>query len=128
MTSVEVPYSIACALPTLMALDISNEVGREVERSGLADGIAYVSPGGETALVRVSEREDGFFEDLEALLARLAPIDAAERERLLAMLLGARTEQVPFADGALCLGRWQRILLVTLDGAACDDWTVTLVG
>ena len=128
MTSVEIPYSIACALPTLMALDISNEVGREVKRSGLSDGIAYVSPGGETALVRVSEREDGFFEDLEALLARLAPIDMAERERVLAMLLGARTEQVPFADGALCLGRWQRILLVTLDGTACDDWTVTLVG
>jgi thiamine phosphate synthase YjbQ (UPF0047 family) len=128
MTSVEVPYSIACALPTLMALDISNEVAREVERSGLVDGIAYVSPGGETALVRVSEREHGFFEDLETLLAQLAPVDMAERERLLVMLLGARTEQVPFAEGALCLGQWQRILLVTLDGAACDDWTVTLVG
>ena len=26
MTSVEIPYSIACALPSLAALDITNEV------------------------------------------------------------------------------------------------------
>src|SRR5436305_6210679 len=101
MTSVEVPYSVACALPTLVALDITNEVGREIKGSGLAGGIAYVSPGAAEALVRVSERESGFFDDLESLLVRLAPIDTIERERLLTMLLGGRTEQVPFAQGSL---------------------------
>jgi thiamine phosphate synthase YjbQ (UPF0047 family) len=128
MTSVEVPYSVACALPTLMALDITNEVRREVAGSPLGDGIAYVSPHGEATLVRVGEREDGFFEDVEAPLSRLAPIDIVDRERLLVALLGPRAEQVPFKDGRLCLGRWQRILFVSLDGSPRDDWTVTLVG
>ena len=44
MTSVEIPYSIACALPSLVVLDITNEIGREVRRAGAEDGIAYVTP------------------------------------------------------------------------------------
>ena len=128
MTSVEIPYSIACALPTLTALDITNDVAHEVGRSDLGHGIAFVSPGGEPALVRVTERESGFFEDVEALLARLVPVDAPERGRLLTMLLGSRTEQVPFVAGRLCLGRWQRILLLSFDAEGRDEWTLTLLG
>ena len=44
MTSVEVPYSIASALPSLTVLDITNEVRRELRDSGYDSGIAYVSP------------------------------------------------------------------------------------
>ena len=73
MTSVEVPYSIASALPSLTVLDITNEVRRELRDSGYESGIAYVSPLDEVALVRVQERETGFFTDLEELLTRLVP-------------------------------------------------------
>ena len=31
------------------------------------------------------------------------------------MLLGPRGEQIPFAGGELCLGQWQRILLLGFD-------------
>ena len=58
MTSVEIPYSIAAALPSLAVLDITNEVAHDVARSGYGDGIAYVSSG-ESALVRIAEREGG---------------------------------------------------------------------
>ena len=44
MTSVEVPYSIASALPSLTVLDITNEIRRELSRSGHDSGIAYVAP------------------------------------------------------------------------------------
>ena len=56
MTSVEVPYSIASALPSLTVLDITNEVRRELASSGLENGIAYISPLDDVALVRVQER------------------------------------------------------------------------
>jgi thiamine phosphate synthase YjbQ (UPF0047 family) len=129
MTSVEVPYSIAAALPSLAVLDITNDVARAVAASGVGDGIAYISsPGEEPCVVRVNERESGFFCDLEDLLTRLVPTDLRERERLLLLLLGPRTEQVPFSDGRLCLGQWQRILMFGFGEAFSADWTLTLLG
>jgi thiamine phosphate synthase YjbQ (UPF0047 family) len=128
MTSVEVPYSIASALPSLTVLDITNEVKHELRDSGYDDGIAYISPSDDVALVRVQERESGFFTDLEDLLTRLVPQDQRERERQLCMLLGPRTEQIPFADGELCLGQWQRILLLGFDRPSRPRWELTLLG
>ena len=127
MTSVEVPYSVACVLPTLVVLDITNEVAHEVARAESPSGIAFVTAD-EHGLIRVNERESGFFADVEALLERLVALDASGRERLLAFLLGARTEQVPFAGGRLCLGRWQRILLFGFSEQVVPEWNLTLVG
>jgi thiamine phosphate synthase YjbQ (UPF0047 family) len=128
VTSVEVPYSIASALPSLTVLDITNEVRRELRDSGYSSGIAYLSPLDDVALVRVQERESGFFTDLEELLTRLVPQDERERERMLCMLLGPRTEQIPFSGGELCLGRWQRILLLGFDRPSEPRWELTLLG
>jgi thiamine phosphate synthase YjbQ (UPF0047 family) len=124
MTSVEIPYSIASALPSLTVLDITNDVKHELRDSGYDDGIAYVSPLDEIGLVRVQERESGFFTDLEDLLTQ----EEHDRERLLCMLLGPRTEQIPFADGKLCLGQWQRILLLGFDQPSRPRWQLTLLG
>jgi thiamine phosphate synthase YjbQ (UPF0047 family) len=128
MTSVEIPYSIACALPTLAALDITNEIQHELRAASHAQGIAYVSPEDGPSLVRVCERESGFFEDVDALLARMIPTEVEERERLVCALLGPRTEQIPFRSKSLCLGQWQRVLLVSFEGACRDRWTLTLLG
>jgi thiamine phosphate synthase YjbQ (UPF0047 family) len=128
MTSVEVPYSIASALPSLTVLDITNEVRRALTRSGREDGLAFVAPLDDVALVRVQERESGFFCDLEDLLNRLVPQEQQDRERLLCMLLGPRGEQIPFSRGDLCLGRWQRILLVDFEPPDEPRWTLTLLG
>jgi len=128
MTSIEVPYSIAAALPTLSVMDITNEVSKSVAASGKAAGIAYVSATSGLSLVRVQERETGFFEDLECLLERVVPAEAAARERLVHALLGSRTEQVPFSEGRLCLGQWQRIMLFSLDAGHSNDFSLTLVG
>ena len=128
MTSIEVPYSIAAALPTLSVMDITNEVTKAVAASGKSDGIAYVTANDSLSLIRVQERETGFFEDLECLLERIVPAGARDRERLVHALLGSRTEQVPFADGGLCLGQWQRIMLFSLDAEHRNDWSLTLLG
>jgi len=78
--------------------------------------------------VRVQERESGFFCDLEDLLNRLVPQEQRDRGRLLCMLLGPRGEQIPFSGGELCLGRWQRILLVDFEPPDEPRWTLTLLG
>ena len=126
MTSVEIPVSIAAALPNLTVLDITNEVRREVASNG-GSGIAFVSPNGDPSLIRVQERESGFFSDLECLLERLVPLEAEERARLVSMLLGPRTEQIPFSDGSLCLGRYQRIFLVAFEDRCSNEWMLTVV-
>jgi len=127
MTSVEIPISIAAALPTLTVLDITNEIQREVAATG-GSGIAFVSPNGDPSLIRVQERETGFFSDLESLLERLVPLEADERDRLIALLLGPRTEQIPFTDGRLHLGQYQRIFLVAFEDRCTDEWMLTIVG
>ena len=127
MTSIEVPYSIAAALPTLSVMDITNDVSQTLARSGRSDGIAYVHATHGLSLIRVQERETGFFEDLEVMLERVVPSDTETRERLVVALLGSRTEQVPFADGRLCIGQWQRILLFSLDSEH-RGWSLTLIG
>jgi thiamine phosphate synthase YjbQ (UPF0047 family) len=109
-------------------MDITNDVSREVANSGVSSGIAYLHTTSTLSLVRVQERETGFFEDLESLLERVVPGKLRSREHLLAFLLGPRSEHIPFADGALCLGQWQRILLFSLDPQHRPDWTLTVVG
>jgi len=128
MTSVGIPHSVAAALPTLSVFDITNEISRDVASAGVARGIAYVTAGVPSSLVRVSERESGFFCDIESLLDRLFPGSTGDRERMLLALLGPRTEQIPFEARRLCLGQWQRVLLFCFDGNARADYTLTLLG
>lgn len=127
MTSVEIPLSIAAALPNLTVLDITNDVQREVAAGG-GSGIAFVSPNGDPSLIRVQERETGLFSDLECLLERLVPLEAGDRERMVSLLLGPRTEQIPFTKGQLHLGQYQRIFLVAFEDRCSDEWMVTTVG
>lgn len=128
MTSVEIPRSVAAALPTLSVFDITNDVSRSIAACGHEAGLAYVAAASPLAVVRVTEREAGFFHDFEAMLARLVPHDVAERERLIVALLGSRTEQIPFTDGRLCLGQWQRVLLFGFNGDVSADYGLTIVG
>jgi thiamine phosphate synthase YjbQ (UPF0047 family) len=128
VTSVQVPHSVAAALPTLSVFDITNEISRDVASARIDHGIAYVTATVPSSLVRVSERESGFFCDVEALLERLVPGSTGDRQRTLLGLLGPRTEQIPVAHSRLCLGQWQRVLLFCLDGDTRAEYTLTLLG
>jgi thiamine phosphate synthase YjbQ (UPF0047 family) len=128
MTSIEVPYSIAAALPTLSVMDITNDVAKAVARSGRSEGIAYIHALPSAAVVRIQERETGIFEDVEVMLERLVPGDTPARERMISHLLGPRTEAVPVHEGCLCLGTYQRVLLFSLDAEHRIDWNLTILG
>jgi thiamine phosphate synthase YjbQ (UPF0047 family) len=129
MTSIEVPRRIAATLPSLSVLDITDEVEKKVAANPISSGIVYLSAtGSEPCFIRVNERETGFFEDLEQLLARLVPFEARDRERMLCMLLGPTTEQVPFDKRRLALGRFQRIMLFGFAPTSRGDWNLTILG
>ncbi|MBV8599069.1 MAG: YjbQ family protein, partial [Actinobacteria bacterium] len=91
-------------------------------------GIAFVHPLHALSVIRIQERETGFFEDLEVLLERIVPGGIPNRERLVCALLSPRSEQVPFADGVLALGRFQRIMMFSLDAEHRSEWSLTLLG
>lgn len=126
-TTAEARVGLASTLPALSVLDITDEVAREVAEAQIASGVAYIWPSG-LSVVRVNEREAGLFGDVEALLGRLIPLEASNRGRLVAFLLGPRSEQVPFLDGRLCLGWWQRVLLLSFDEHGGSEWTLTVLG
>lgn len=128
MTSIEIPYSIAAALPSLAVFDITNDVQNAVASGEQESGLALLSPRRERAFVRVNERESGIFEDFEALLTSLVPCDQSERELLLGLLLGPRSEQIPFASRRLRLGEWQRVFLLSFDGDYDAGWRLTSIG
>ena len=129
MTSIEISHSetIAAALPTLLVRDITEGVASELARGTVASGIAFLT-GEPGTLIRVQEREAGFFCDVEELLGRFVPQDAADRLKHLLFLLGPGTEQIPFSDRKLCLGQWQRVMLFDLEGQSRGDWTLSVVG
>jgi thiamine phosphate synthase YjbQ (UPF0047 family) len=128
MTAIGIQHSVAAALPTLSVFDITNEISRDVASGSVRRGIAYVTAGVPSSLVRVSERESGFFCDIETMLERVVPRARPDRERMLLALLGPRTEQIPFEGGRLCLGQWQRVLLFCFDGDTRAEYTLTLLG
>ncbi len=128
MTSIEIPYSIAAALPSLSVFDITNDVQQALAVSERESGLALLSPRRERDFLRLNEREPGIFEDFERLLSRLVPCEQEEREVLLGLLLGPHGEQVPFSSHRLQLGEWQRILLFSFDGGSEAGWRLTLIG
>lgn len=130
MTSIESPAhtdTVAATLPTLVVRDITDEVAAALAAVEPVNGIAFLR-GVAGTIVRVQEREAGFFCDVEELMQRFVGVDAADRVRHLAFLLGPGTEQVPFMERKLCLGQWQRVMLFDLEGQHRSEWTLSVVG
>ncbi len=106
-------------------VDITGEVQRAVEDSGLDDGVALVFVPGSTAAVTTIEYEPGLSKDFPGMLDRVAPRsveyehqnawhDDNGRSHVKASLVGPSLA-VPFDEGSLTLGTWQQIVLVELD-------------
>ncbi|WP_099209257.1 secondary thiamine-phosphate synthase enzyme YjbQ [Thermococcus henrietii] len=104
-------------------VDITAEVERVVEESGIQNGIALVFVPGATGAIVTIEHESGLLEDFKRALMELIPkgagylhdrIDDNAHSHLRATLLGA-SECFPVIDGRLVRGTWQQIFFVELD-------------
>ncbi len=105
--------------------DITAQVARAVEESGLTGGIVTVFVPGSTGGVTTIEYESGAVSDLGDMLERIVPQDIEYKHNLRwgdgnghshvrAALVGPSLT-VPFDDGRLILGTWQQIVFVDFD-------------
>lgn len=103
--------------------DLTAEVQREVERSGVADGLALLFVRHTTASLLIQENYDPRVQhDLLAFLRRLVPEDATlwthddegpdDMPSHVRTALTHTSELVPIADRQLALGTWQAIYLL----------------
>lgn len=104
-------------------VDITREVERIVEESGIENGQVLVFVPGATGAIVTIEHESGLLEDFKQALRELIPkgkgylhdrIDDNAHSHLRATLLGA-SECFPVLNGRLVRGTWQQIFFVELD-------------
>ncbi|HEC76348.1 MAG TPA: YjbQ family protein [Thermoplasmatales archaeon] len=106
-------------------VDITDEVQRIVERSGIEDGIVHIFCPGSTGAITTIEYEDGLLYDLPNALEKVAPKneyyrheerwhDGNGRSHVKASIIGASLT-VPVENKKLLLGTWQQIVFVECD-------------
>jgi len=120
-------------------IDISAEVARAVEESGVRTGIVNVSGVGSTLGVTTIEYEPGAVQDLRDALDRIAPVhdgyahnarwgDHNGFAHLRSALMGA-SKTFPVQNGRPHTGVWQQIVLCDFDDRPRQrEITVTVIG
>ncbi len=116
---------------------ITPEVEAIVRRSGVQDGLCFVSPMHITAAIYVNDLEEGLIEDIGKWLEKLAPARPEYRHHqtgednadahLKSLLLHHETT-LPVTKGRLDLGRWQRVFYAEFDGQRKKRVIVKVLG
>jgi secondary thiamine-phosphate synthase enzyme len=107
----------------LELVDITGEVARAVEQSGVSSGLCNLFATHTTVAVIVSENWDpDVSSDLLRHLERLVPLkgdfrhsEGNSQAHILSVMLGTSIN-IPVRDGRLALGRWQGVMLAEFDG------------
>ena len=118
--------------------DLTHDVQKAVDSSGVNDGIVAVFVPGSTAGITAIEFEPGMIRDLQSFLDRVAPKDASYSHNhggdsnghahLRSAFIGPSLS-VPLVGGRLGLGTWQQIVLVDFDDRPrTREVTVQIVG
>ncbi len=106
-------------------IDITEQVSREVDGSGIENGIVAIFAVGSTAGITTIEHESGLVADFKAMWDKLIPAsvgyghnqawgDGNGHSHLRASVLGASLT-VPFTNKKMALGTWQQIVYVDFD-------------
>ncbi|MCZ6648649.1 MAG: secondary thiamine-phosphate synthase enzyme YjbQ [Thaumarchaeota archaeon] len=106
-------------------IDLSSKVQKEVEASGLTEGIVTVFVPGSTGALTTMEYEPGLKQDFPTMLETVSPRDKwYEHENtwhdhnghshVRASLVGASLT-IPFEGAKLLLGTWQQVVFIECD-------------
>ena len=106
-------------------IDLTPDVHRHLNASGLQEGQVTVFASGSTAAITTIEYEPGLLRDIPDVLNKIAPEgapyhhdatwgDGNGNSHVRAALLGPSLT-IPFVNGDLLLGTWQQIVLVDCD-------------
>jgi len=109
-------------------LDITPQVAREVQQSGVSSGIVTIFAPSATSGLTTIEYESGALADLKHLFDEIVPEDGDYRHNLRwgdgnghshvrAALVGPSLT-VPFTQGRLLLGTWQQVTYIDFDNRA----------
>jgi secondary thiamine-phosphate synthase enzyme len=106
-------------------IDVTQQAQKVIDNSGLRDGLATVFVAHSTCGMTTIEYEHGCNADLNRVLESLAPqtdryehnernADTNGHSHVRAALIGPSVT-MPFANGQLCIGTWQRIVCIDFD-------------
>ena len=131
-------------------IDVTDDVMAAVERADVENGMALVYSPHTTCAIVINEREAGFFEDFNDLLAELAPSERYYRHDDLAIrtegiesdtaeypnghshlrggLLSSSSQTIPIVDRKLMLGTWQHIFFCELDRSRPRKLFIQVIG
>ena len=118
-------------------INITDQVARIVEKSGVKDGMVLVSAMHITASVYVNDAEDGLIKDIDAWLEKAAPFNInylhhrtgeTNGDAHLKSLLMHHEVIVPITSGKLDVGPWQQIYYAEFDGQRRKRVIVKVMG
>jgi secondary thiamine-phosphate synthase enzyme len=109
-------------------LDITQQVNRQVQGSGLKNGIVLLFTPSSTSALTTIEYEPGAVHDLQQLFERIAPEEIEYRHNLrwgdgngfahVRHALMGPSLTIPLAEGQMTLGTWQQIVFIDFDNRA----------
>jgi len=118
-------------------INVTDDVARAVQKSGVREGMVLVSAMHITAGVYVNDAEEGIIQDIDDWLERLAPSGVEYRHHRtgetngdahLKSLLIHHQVIVPITSGALDLGPWQQIYYAEFDGRRRKRMVIKVIG
>jgi secondary thiamine-phosphate synthase enzyme len=118
-------------------INITSDVEKILEKSGVKEGIVLVSAMHITASVYINDAESGLIQDIDEWLERLAPYDPNYRHHRtgetngdshLKSLLMHHEVIVPVTSGKLDFGPWQQIYYAEFDGQRKKRVIVKILG
>ena len=104
-------------------VDVTQNVGEIVLKSGVKNGIVVVYTPHTTASVIINENEKGLVEDIRETLAKIVPrssgykhdrIDNNAHSHIKAVIVG-NSRVIPLVDKKLTLGTWEHVFLADFD-------------
>ncbi len=118
-------------------INITGDVEKALDESGIREGFAMVSAMHLTAGVYINDNESGLIQDIDEMLERLAPYRKDYRHHrtgedngdahLKNMLVGHQV-LIPITGGKLDFGPWQQVFYAEFDGKRRKRVVIKLIG
>jgi len=118
-------------------INITRDVEKALDESGIREGFALVSAMHLTAGVYINDNESGLIHDIDEMLERLAPYRSDYNHHrtgedngdahLKNMLVGHQV-LIPVTEGNLDFGPWQQVFYAEFDGRRKKRVVIKLIG
>ena len=116
-------------------VNITSEVRKAVQESGIKDGVCYVYVPHTTAGVTINEGADPSVErDIQNMLNKMVPLNGGYQHmegnsdaHIKTSLIGS-SEMILIDGGELLLGTWQAVFFCEFDGARNRHFMVKVIG